>query len=359
MISLYCDEDHDSRISIISSIVIIMNATNLKIWKGLLASLTKPILFSFVKDEMDLDVSSDLTKEQLIEFVLKEISKDDALLDLLTDYVNELEEWGRQHIFLYRSDPKDRSSFRELSEKELNAKLLEAKIDLKVNEYKSIFIPEKAGYEIYQIDFEEGKRFSVSWVQRKIVRTRLDEADFSEGEIEYHAWGTYVARGLLILDWNLGTGQMMIRITQAETKDTYDIGKKRALQFMDKVMGISIHSWSFQDIRKSIAKIKDSGEVSTKKYNQETLAGGKQSLQARDKKTGVEKDAELNQASRVLKDKYASTYGNFFWLEEKTEKLEKDIHTTIDSNTRSLIVFGLQDEQTVRYIIGRIVHYSN
>ncbi|QDK42737.1 hypothetical protein DOM21_15015 [Bacteriovorax stolpii] len=335
-----------------------MEATNLKIWTGLLNSLTKPTLLSFVKDEMQFEVSSELNKEDLVKFVIKKISEDEALLDLLTDYMNDLEAWGRQHIFLYRSDPKDRASFRELKEKDLNKMLADSNINLKLNEYKSIFIPEKAGYEIYQIDFEEDKRFTVFWVQRKIVRARLDDEDFIEGDIEYHAWGTYVARGLLILDWNLATGQMMIRITQAETKDTYDVGKKYALQFLNNVMGISIHNWNFQDIRKSIAHIKDSGEVSTKKYNQETLAGGKQSLQARDKNTGVEKDAELNQASKVLKDKYASTYGNFFWL-EKDDKLDKEIHTTIDSNTRSLIVFGLQDEETVRYIIGRIIHYSN
>lgn len=329
-------------------------------WFAVLSSITKDVLYQFAKNDMSIDVIYSLEKDKLVGKVIFAISTDKKLKEKLTSFINDVEDWGRQHIFLYRSDPKDRVQFRGMTLKQVSDLVNDHKLGIGVNKVRPIFIPESSGYKVFKIIFVEGRRISISWVNKRVLRTRLKEKDYmTESGVEYHAWGTYIIRGISSIDWDLTTGQMMIRISQADNKEIYDIAKGVAIKFMEKVFSINQSSWQPLSIKRAISRIKDCGEVSTKKYNQVSRAGGKQILQSRDKKHGLENDTELSQAGKAVKDQFASTYGNFFWVRDDSGKeLEKDIHTTLDSESRSFLIYGIQEEATVRYIIGRIISHA-
>ena len=326
----------------------------------ILSSITRPILYRYGKQELNLQIDSTSTKEDIIGFILDDIRKNKAHKEHLYNFVNKVQEWGRQHIFLFRSKPDIRADFKKLSLDSIQKTLIEEKVKLKLNESIPLFMPEKNGFELFKVTLDEGKKLSLVWAERRVVYSRYEDDDYIDKEsgLEYRAWKSHQARGILVFDWNLLTGQMMIRVSQAENKSTYENGKRHILQSINTIFKIPTNSWTRLDIRKCIANIKDSGEVSTKKFNQETQSGGKQSLQSRDKKHGIEADRELSDASKAMKNKYASTYGNFFWKVDDDEGLEKEVHTTIDSKSNSLLVYGIQTEDSVRYILGRIIHHT-
>lgn len=334
-----------------------MDANELEILENILNGITRQALYRFSKDTLELEIPSDIHKEDLINSVLEEVETYQDQYDNLINFINDAQEWGRQHIFLFRSSSKSRKKIRKKTEKSIQKILNDNKIKLNLNEQSPLFLPSTEGYEIYKIEHDEGKRFSVSWAERRVFYSRLEQHDYvdASADIEYRAWRPHISRGILSLDWDLGTGQMMIRVSQSSRKTDYENGKNFALDFIHDLF--SIDDWSARDIRKAIAQIKDSGEVSTKKYNQETTSGGRQSLQARDKNHGIEADSELSQASKAIKKRYASTYGNFFWNVDSKGVLKSEVHTTIDSKSNSFLVFGIQPEESVRYIIGRIIHH--
>jgi len=288
------------------------------VWYAVLNSITKDVLYQFAKNEIKLDVTYSLEKGKLIRKLILSLSTDNKVKEKLTEFVNNVEDWGRQHIFLFRSEPSDRSSFKDKNLAQIEKYLVDAKVGISANEVKPIFIPASDGYKVFKVVFEPGRRLAISWVNKKVIKTRLKDKDYVSGEIEFHAFGTYIVRGISSLDWDLTTGQMMIRVSQADKNETYDIAKSVALHFMEKVFSLSQFNWLPLNIKRAISNIKDSGEVSIKKYNQLSKSGGMQTLQSRDKKHGIEKDSELIQATKAIRDQFASTYGNFFWFKNKS-----------------------------------------
>jgi hypothetical protein len=326
----------------------------------LCCEITRPILYKYGKQELQIEIESTSTKEDIIGVILDDVAKNKTHKEHLYNFVNKVQEWGRQHIFLFRSLPEIRADFKKLNFESLQKILIKEEIDLRLNESRPLFMPGKNGFELFKVTLDEGKRLSLIWAERRVFYSRYEGEDYIDKDsgLEYRAWKSHQSRGILIFDWNLLTGQMMVRVSQAENKSTYDNGRRHVLQSIESILKIPAKSWSKLDIRKCIANIKDSGEVSTKKFNQETQSGGKQSLQSRDKKHGIEVDRELLDASKAMKNKYASTYGNFFWKVDDDEGLEKEVHTTIDSKSNSLLVYGIQTEDRVRYILGRIIHHT-
>lgn len=334
-----------------------MEENEVEILQDLLNSITRPVLYRFSRDVLELDVEPNTKKENLIDVIISDVSEYQDQFDELIKFINTTQEWGRQHIFLFRSSPDTRRTFRNMSTEDVTRTLTQNELNLEVNQIRPLFIPEDEGFELFKVFHTEGRRISISWAEKRTIHSRAEGNDYfnTEQQIEYRAWRPHIVRGVTCLDWDLGNGQMMIKVSQSSKKSNYEIGKQMALDFMSDIF--AINDWTALDIRKSIAQIKDSGEVSTKKYNQETTSGGKQSLQARDKNHGIESDSELNQASRAIRRQYASTYGNFFWLPDDDENILKEVHTTIDSKTKSFLLYGIHPEETVRYIIGRIIHH--
>ena len=327
------------------------------ILNDMLNGLTRKALYRFSKDIIDIDIESNILKEDLVAELIREASEDQGQCDKLINYINIAQEWGRQHIYLYRSSSDTRQEFRRKTADDISEILNDAEVEIELNEEIPLFVPEDVGYEIYKVQHVLNRRILISWAEKRIIYSRDQDNDYhdEDANIEYRAWKTHVARGILSLDWDLATGQMMIKVSQSSRKTEYKEGEAFVLNFMEQVFGIN--DWTPIDIRKSIAQIKDSNEVSTKKFNQETTAGGSQSLSARDKTHGIEADSELNQASRAIRGRYSSTYGNFFWHFDDDENILKEVHTTIDSKTNSFLIYSIQPELTVRYIIGRIIHF--
>lgn len=331
-----------------------------RILLDILNSITRTVLYRYARRELQIQMETNAKKEEIVDLIFEDVQENVVHRDHLYNFVNKVQEWGRQHVYLFRSNPQTKTQFRKFTTQQIQEYLTDHRTGLKTNHPLPIFMPEQTGFKAYKVVHEEGRRLAIFWAEKRVLYTRNEERDYIDKNrnLEFRAWSPRNSRGLLIMDWDLLTGQVMIRVSQADAKSVYENARDEAFNYIQRIFNIQANEWTNMDIRRAIANIKDSGTVSTKKYNQESQSGGKQSLQARDKRTGIEHDTELTQAGRAIVDRFASTYGNFYWSVTEDDGSEIEVHTTIESKSNSLLIYGIQTEETVRYILGEIIKFS-
>ncbi len=333
-------------------------AKNTRILEDILNNITLSTILDFANDTLHLGIKSTVRKADLIKEVIQEANEVDTQLHELVKFVNSAQSWGKQHIFLFRSTPQHRQKFKSKNENEIQKILNKKNIQLSLNNAIPLFIPPEDGFKIFNVKYIQNQRLAIAWAEKRTSYSRVFEEDYFniDKSIEYRAYKGNNGRGILTLDWDLTNGQMLIGITQSTRKQSYNEGKEKALKFMSDIF--SVDGWKPINIKKSITQIKNLKQVSTKKFDQVTNSGGKQSLQAKSKDHDIEADPELKSAERAIQRRYSSTYGNFFWLPNQENSLKNQVHTIINSKTNSILIYGLQTESTVRYIIGQIIRYS-
>lgn len=334
------------------------NELKKEIFKQILGKITKEKLLE-VCEILEISINQEVRKEELVPVLIDVVFQREEYVFELIRIVNQIEEWGKQHIYLYKGSPGVKNRFKSLNERDFKALISEAPLKELVNSESTLFLPDNVGYKVSEITLEESKRIKIKWVERRKYRVRLEDRDFvaeDDSSLEYDAYNVSYGRGVAIFDWDLNSNKMVIKISQSAKTTDYKEARKIVLKFLDEIFDIE-REFTHLDIRKSIQRIKMSGEVKTKKYNQETLQGGKLSVSARDKKTSVESDRDLANASAQIRGANSSTYGNYYWLSSLSDNLDVDVHTTIDSNSESVLFYGYQTEMAVKHVLSRIYYF--
>ncbi len=272
----------------------------------------------------------------------------------LVALLDNIEGWGNQHIYLYKSPDQPIESWRteRLATEHLSALGL---IDL-FNRRRPLVLPEET--TLSSIEWApEGLRFV--WVEKRQWEERVSEEDIEDIERPNMVWKAYrlnTTRGLITFNWDLVSGHAMLMIQRLPSGTKYDHVRDRFEEELVSIVGLN----QFQRVRvsRAIQHIERSGEARRRQLAYETRRGGKASFTSASRSVDTYADPDLERAGQALGGETAGLLGNFYW-HPVPGILEREFHSKLYASDQRVGIFGERREREVRYVISRIRHYSS
>ena len=268
----------------------------------------------------------------------------------LVRYLDDIEGWGNQHVYLVRAPAEILARWRDL--KKATAILEKNELLALLNKAKPVFLPARPTLATIELDT---KRARFVWVVKRSWEEHVEERDTTDGDWTYRAYVKRTGRGILSFDWDLGSGVGMIMIQRLPSSTNYERVRNELMLEMRDVIELS----QFEPIRiaGAITRIAKSSEVDVRKHVRETRKGGKATLQSRSRKSAVKDDPDLRNAEAALGAKTVGNHLNVYWLPTPKKELPTRLHTTLHTKDHRIGIYGDRTEDEVRYVIGRIRSY--
>jgi hypothetical protein len=267
----------------------------------------------------------------------------------LISYLDEVEGWGNQHIYLYQSTVEAGASW---SSEEDYRQILETHgLAQLCNRRNPAAIPDHLHLSAVRCS---GDRVRFQWVEKRVREFRMPERDCLDDGVTLKAFGEVVTRGVITFDWDLSTGHAALMILRLPTGTDYSSVKSRIERELEPLVRIS----GFRQIRlaQAIAGIEESGEARRRQYKHETERGSVASFTSSSRRRDAFDDPVVDDARKALGPRTISLLGNFYW-KSATGRLDREIHMKLYPKDRRVGIFGACTEEEVRYLLSRIRHY--
>lgn len=266
----------------------------------------------------------------------------------LIDLLDDIEEFGNQHIYLYNCNPEYLKALRNPTY--IQTKLEENSLaDLLNNKYR-IFIPDNV--ELSQV-IHDSKILKFKWVERRIWKMPLEERIEDDKYIETYQMNT--TRGVTTFRIDLITGNAELMIQRLPTGTQYQKIKDDYLHKLSNIM--EIYSFQPTGLLRVIRFIEGSEEVDKRQINFETISGGKVAFKSRSRGADFTDDTTLYSARTALGQNVSGSLGNFYW--KPNEVLARSIHTHIYPRDDRVAIFGQCVEREVNYVLSRIRYFAS
>ncbi len=293
------------------------------------------------------------SKPELREKLSREIGRGSLGQAAILSYLDQIEGWGNQHVFLYKS-PNQQVQQTWRNETKVKEILRENRCLGLLNKDRPVLLPDKP--TISRINWTPG-HLRIVWTLKRTWEERLQSSD-EESEDEKLIWRAYArkkARGTLAFDWHLGSGEAMVMIQRLPSGTKYEEERDMLTNMMSGLVDIN----DFQPVRLSqaIKAINESDEVRARKIVLDTPAGGGASFRSSGKGRSVADDPDLRQAEVTVAGNSIGNLGNYYWLKGDHGQLDRDFHVTLHAKDQRVGLFGERYEREVRYVIGRIRSY--
>lgn len=270
------------------------------------------------------------------------------VLDLIT-LLDQIEGWGNQHVYLYRSGDAVAAPWRRSARVE--AILRENRCHGLLNRRRPLLLPTKP--TLSSIAWSE-QRVRFVWIERREWDERLTAEDFSNDGIHYRAYRRGLERGITSFDWDLISGDAALMIQRLPTGTDYMRVRDRFENELEPLVRLE----SFDRVRASraIGRIEASAEIRRRQVAQETRLGSRATFVSRGRKRDAFQDDPDLRASRAALQNSAAVLGNFYWL-PAPGKLKREVHVKLYAQDQRAGLFGELDEDDVRYVLSRIRHH--
>jgi len=227
------------------------------------------------------------------------------------------------------------------------------------------------------------------WVEKREIRERYTEADFTERFdnsvatdsnvveqresnpdniqvdansallqntfITYKAWKVTYKRALIVFDWNLIDGSAMLMI-RAMGESNY---KKLKSDFEAKLNPIiGIRGFSPVILSSSIRRIHENENIRPHSLKSRTNLGTQIEIVSADDQNSFRDDDVAMRADNIIKNDTTGLVGDFYW--STNENLSEEVHTKIYAhavNNQYISVAGQHREQDIRYVLSRIRNF--
>lgn len=303
---------------------------------------------------------SNKNKAELRAEIVRGVKDGDLTKDTLLEWLDSLEGWGNQHIYLYEAPEGETKIWKSKTKAKKRLEAIEA-LHL-FNNHLPLLLPEET--TLVSVQWSQ-TRVRFLWVEKREYTNRredldLDNDDFEEeqGEVEdgivYKAYEEKTQRAVSSFDWNLDSGFAALMIHRLPSGEKYSREKAE----FEMALEDAIHISNFKRVRisKAIKKIFDSAETLNRQLEEQTATGGRARLSSASRKKGIKDDTKLTSARAAL-GRTSAVSGNFYWLKNDNQ-LERDIRTKLYASDQRVGIFLQCSESEVQYVLSRIRHYS-
>ncbi len=316
------------------------------------------ILLDLVLARPSRQLSAFLRRNKLPSTATKEVirrrlsaSVDDRGVEVaeLIGLLDELEGWGNQHIYLYKSS--DKEAQRWGSTAHMRAALRKNNLLHFENKRNPLVLPESRQISAIR---HSADRLRIQWIETRHWEERSPDDDVSSEEVVLRAFKKRSARGMTIFDWDLLSGHAALLTQRLPSGSDYDNVRKEFERVLEPVIGIS----DFNRLRlaHSIAKIEDSKEALRRQFHHELLGGETVSMTSRGRSRDVFENASLQKARQALGDNTLPLIGNLYW-QPVSGKFQRVVHLKLYPKDQRVGVFGACTESEVHYLLSRIRPY--
>lgn len=288
----------------------------------------------------------------------------------LVSLLNQIEGWGDQHIYLYTAPSalsemwRDGGRVRSILERTGHEKLL--------NRPTHLIIPSETDIELCSIEWSPQKVRFV-WIERRIWRERAEEIEklaqdtlnalvleMPNETIEWQAYRTKTARGLIAFEWDLKSNEAMLQIHRLPSGDRYiDIKNRIELELQPIV---SINSFDKVRVARAVRKLESGTE--TRRHHMKYRSDNRGTIAVTSPNSNLDvftDDPVLERTRKALRKDATGLAGRFYWRPVPA-KLSCEVYILIngesDDDQRIGILAELR-EKDVRHVLSRIRHHCS
>ena len=266
----------------------------------------------------------------------------------VVDHLNEIEGWGNQHIYAYKSDRRQLGHWRD--QRKVVSTLSGQGLADRLNSSRAIYLPRTPHLStvLWSPD-----RVRFVWTVRRMWSERRPDKDQRNGSFELRAFERRITRGTTAFDWDLNAGIALVMIQRLPSGTRYAQRRDAFIDTMRPLVDIDL----FDPILLStaIVPLAESGKLRERKINLRSPAGGAVSFRSPSRQESVDDDPTLRNIARQVRADTTGSLGNFFWLAHPDNPLESDLHFHIIDRDQRIAINGERRESEVRYVIGRIL----
>lgn len=290
------------------------------------------------------------TTKELKEKLKKYIDSGDITPEEIISLLDQLEEYGNQHIYLFNL-PENYLS--ELQDEELLKQNLETNGYLELyNGYRPLFLPENP--EILSISYDLDW-FKIRWGVKKEDLTPIEENTITEDDGQKYLIQKFLIRSIretTLFQVSMVNGDAELLIHRSTNSD-YENEKN---EYMNQIY--NIFKWDPLEnieLNPAIVNIESSGEVRTRIINLQTPRRSNIEITSHSKGNSINDDPDaLNTRNSV--NLAIGKRGNFYWLPDRSDEiLSRELFTIIYSDRFS--IYGERHEEEVNYVIGRVRYH--
>jgi hypothetical protein len=290
------------------------------------------------------------TKETLRKRLQAYLNEGQLSITDLVRLLNEIEGWGNQHIYLYKAPGRLMEPW--LEEGSVRQHLARLELINLLTRPRPLVLPDKPTLSAIEWTAE---RVRFVWVEQRKWEERVTEDDFEEHGMVWHAYRVSISRGLVAFDWDLVSGYAMWMIQQLPRGTRYHQVRERFAREFQPIVDLNdlhpIH------VSRAIRPIEASREVRRRQLAYQTWQGSKATFTSASRSRDAFEDPHVQRAGQALQEDTAGLLANFYWLPVEG-KLEHELHCKIYAADQHVGFFGEHQEQEVRYVLSRILHYS-
>jgi hypothetical protein len=303
---------------------------------------------AFLKEK---NIASYGKKEELRTTIEKKVSEDLMTTQDLIAFLNTIEGWGNQHVYLYVAPTGESEKWKD--QKKVTEILKKANYLPLLNNIRPIILPDDP--TLSTIEWSPN-RVRFVWVERRAWEIRVPELDRSgydvglSESVSLKAYQLNEARGLTSFDWNLATGHAALLIQRLPSGENY-VDKQR--EYEDTIEEfIPISNFTRTRLSRSIKKLEASKDVRNRQLAIETVRGARIQYSSKSRKVDVFDDPDARKSKEALGGT-SSLLGNFYW-QPREQHLTREIHTKIYATDNRIGIFGECSESEVQYVLSRI-----
>ena len=268
----------------------------------------------------------------------------------LVDLLNQIEGWGRQHVYLYRclgtlADDWSNEAY-------ATSQLKRAGVESLLNMQRTLLLPENP--TITSIHWSP-TRMRLIWIEARQWEQRLPDEDVVEDDLVWRAYRRHVTRGIVSFEWNFVNGNAMLMIEQLPRGFRYSESRDFFASDMEPL--VSLDRFQPIQVSRAVKPIERSEPVRCRQIAYESPTGATAQFTSASRSKDVYQDDVFMDAAETLRNSTIGSNGNFYW--QQSDRLSCELHCRIYGYDQRVGIFGQHREADVRHVLESIIRHSN
>lgn len=268
----------------------------------------------------------------------------------LIGLLDEIEGWGDQHVYMYTASD---ALLRNISIEANVREMLRRRRCLRLlNNRLPLLLPDAPTLSAIQWT---SQRIRFVWIDKRTWRERLPDQDREEAGIEFDAYETKEARGVVSFECDLVSGNAALLIQRLPSGNRYVEQKLRFEQELERF--IDIAELAECRISSGIRRIDETPGIRKRSTEFQTLRGSRIGLTSQSRKQDAYGDPTVRSARRAVGHNATGRLGNFYF--PSNDPNASDIHVKLYAQDQRIGIFGECSEDEVRHVLSRVRGYCN